>query len=337
MSDLYVRAAAITIALGISPVAVLAELDTSGMPDFTVAGHSKASTWVSAGADGRYIATCGEDGTTRIWKREDLSLYKTISSPAFKKEAAEFSPDGAIMAETGTDGKVNVRKVGLSAGFGLAKTLPAGNTDVSSLTMSQDGTLLAAGAGAVVKLWRTKDYFLRDLRDSAGQVRAIAMSGDGRYLASTTESWAVYLYDLETKRLITEFTDEDYPYTAVAMSQDGTYLVYGGYTGKVTFRELATGNIVRTIPAHSRFLTSCAVSPDNKYFATSSIAGDIKLWRMSSFGVVATLTGQSGGVLHVSFSPDGEFLLSAGGDGTYEMWDLGRLLGRRRPSARAHS
>lgn len=312
---------------------VWAAFDISGMPDITVAAHDEASLWVSAGADGIYLATCSEDGTVKVWKRDDLSLYKTIGTPAIDKRAAEFSPDGESMAEAGTDGKVNIRKIGKTAGFSLVKTLPAGTPDVTAMAMTADGSYLAVAGDSRIKLWRTKDYYLKEFSDPPDEIRSLSIGGDGHYLICATVSWKFYLYDIEAKRLVDEFYPEDYPATAAALSQDGQYLVHGGYTGTITFRSVPDLSIIRTVEAHSRYITACAVSADNKYFATASAAGDVKIWKMGTFGLLLTLRGQAGGVLHLSFTPDRKYLLSAGEDGTVQMWDLERLFGAARSEA----
>jgi len=301
-----------------------AQFDLESLPDIAIAAHTGASNWAVLSPDGLYLSSCGDDGTVRIWKTPDLALYKTVSTPTADKESAEFTSDVAFMYEAGTDGKVNVRKVGKTAGFGLSKTLQAGGP-VKALVLSSDGSLLAAAVGKTVKLWRMKDYFLKELRGPADKVQAIAMSGDLRYLAAASADSCVYLYDLATKALVKKHQDEKYPYTAVALSRSGEYLLYGNYTGRLTVRQAGGDTIIRTLIAHSRYMTACAVSGDDTYLATASILGEIKIWKMGSFALLKTLSGQAGGVLHLSFSSDGRWLVSSGTDGSVQLWDLDRL------------
>ncbi|MEW6367438.1 MAG: WD40 repeat domain-containing protein [Acidobacteriota bacterium] len=308
------------------PAVSLAQVDVSLLPDITIAAQSKAATWAAESPDGLFLASCGEDGTVKVWKAEDWSLYKTISAPGTKKTADEFSPDMERFFETGSDGKVNVRKVGKSAGFGLEKTLPTGVGSVSALAISSDGAVLAAAKDDIVKLWRLKDYYLKDLKEAAGQVRALAISGDSRYLASASDDETVYVYDLGTKKFLKSFKDEGYPCTAVALSVDGAQIAYGGYSGTLRVRSVSSGAVLRTVPAHQKLMTSCAFSPDGKYLATSSIGGEIKIWRAGTFSLLKTLQGPGSGLLHLTFSYDSEDLIASGTDGTVEIWTMDRVL-----------
>ncbi len=302
-----------------------AQLDTTILPDITLAAHSNASNWAAMSPDGLLLATCGDDGAVKIWKYEDFSLLKTLSTPSIKKEAAEFFPNDEFIAEAGANGKVNIRKA--ANAFSLTRVLTASGP-VTGLALSPDGAYLAAASGKTIKLWRMKDYFLRELRGPGDEILAIAIGADSRFLVCASADQYVYVYNLTNKQLAAKYHEEAYPCTAIAISGDSVDIAYGDYTGRLTIRNRETQSIIRTFIAHPRYVSACAVSPDNKYLVSASMAGDIKIWKVGVFGLLKTLQGQSGGVLHLSFTTDGQYLISSGGDGTIQFWDLNRILAR---------
>lgn len=308
---------------------LMAGIDTTLLPDVTVAAHGSAINCVTASADGRFVVTCGDDGTLRVWNRADMSSFKTISTPGVRRRGAVFTADGELMFDAGEDGKVFVRKVGKSAGFGGTKVLAGGGLGLKALALSPDGAYLAAAISNRLRVWKTKDYMVRDYPVAPGQISALGFSSGSDKVACATLKGSTVVYDVLTKQIIKTYDSEDgVPNTAVCITPESDYIVIGDQSGRVVFRSMTDGTVIRELAAHTRAVTSAAASADGKYVATGSSDGEVKIWRAGTFPLLATIKAQS--CTHLEISPDGLLVQVSGDDGSLQQWSMDKLFGRRR-------
>src|SRR5207248_4585372 len=104
-------------------------------------GHAGAARGVAFHPGGGSLATCGDDGTVRLWESDRGSLLRTIETAAGRLNDLAFRPDGRALAVAGIDGRIRVFEV--ETGRALADW-PAGLNDLRALAYSPDGSLLAA-------------------------------------------------------------------------------------------------------------------------------------------------------------------------------------------------
>src|ERR1700681_1108863 len=71
-------------------------------------------------------------------------------------------------------------------------------------------------------------------------VNALALSHDGKWLASGGEDHSVRVWDLASGREIRTLREHPEPVTAVAWSPDDTWVASGGYDGKIRLWDTAS-------------------------------------------------------------------------------------------------
>lgn len=180
-------------------------------------------------------------------------------------------------------------------------------------------------------------------------IRRLAISADGKTVASVADDMQCKLWNAETGELLRQFSDHkpitphDFPSMlfAVTFSSDGKFLATGDKVGHVTIWETATGTKLATLEAPTLYtwdpkqrrhsiggIRSLAFSPDNKLLAvggTGQIGNIDHLEAHARTEVFEWQTGKrvheivndkfKGLVEHLAFDSAGQWLVSSGGDG----------------------
>jgi WD40 repeat protein len=190
------------------------------------------------------------------------------------------------------------------------------------------------------------------LRGHSGEVRSIALTADGKMLASTGSiDQTVKVWDVATGHERTTLKVQSDTVESVAFTTDGKTLASGGGeydpktkrygAGQVTLWDVPTGKALGTLEGHTGLVLSVAFSPDGKTLASGSfflnailnredwkadqfMSGEIKLWDVTNRKERATLLrGHPKGVKCLGFTSDGKMLASGGvEDDTVKFWDV---------------
>lgn len=160
-------------------------------------------------------------------------------------------------------------------------------------------------------------------------VNSLAISPDGKIMASGSWDKTIKIWNLETAELIGTLTGHSDRVNSVAISSDGKMLVSGSSDETIKFWNLHSGDLLCTFPGHSMEVNSVAINPKRQVIASCGGADNtIKLWNLRSGELLRTLRGHSDNVNAVVFSPDGKILASGSSDATSKVWDVesGKLL-----------
>ena len=157
---------------------------------------------------------------------------------------------------------------------------------------------------------------------------AVALSGDGKLLATGTSTGDIWLWRVADRTLLAILQGHAGQVFGVALSVDGRLLASGGADGMVRLWDVNTEQLLATLKSHSASISGVTFSTDGSLLASGSMDGTICLWQVPSGQELATLEGHVGGVWSLAFSADGHLLASGGGDGAVRLWDVntGRVL-----------
>src|SRR5207244_2074373 len=126
------------------------------------------------------------------------------------------------------------------------------------------------------------------LQRPPGLVCVIAVSRDGKLLASFGPEKTILLWDVAARRDVKQFTAAEAPQCG-ALAPDGKTLAFGG--NRVHLRDVATGRDPRPFPGQEGSVWCTAYSPDGK---TVALAGDdavIRLWDAATTRELARCEG----------------------------------------------
>lgn len=305
-------------------------------------------------ADGRLLATGGNDVSVTVWDSETGKRLRDIKRHRSVVYGLGFDRTGRIV----TAGRDRVARVSSSETLDEALTLRGHQGWVWSVDVSPDGkTIASAAADSNVILWDAEaGTELRRLTDHSQSVQFVKYSPDGRLLATASRDATIKLWDAKTLSVIGECRGHTAGVNSLAFSVDGKHLVSGGDDGAVIVWDIATqkpvarhqidrvqiwavefarnGSVVfggttqrietwdyasetPPVPLYecAANITSLKFSGDASVLAGSVANGTIVLFDYEHKELQGQPTAHSSDAMHVAFSPDDRTLVSCGSDG----------------------
>ncbi|KAK7562683.1 WD40-repeat-containing domain protein [Phyllosticta paracitricarpa] len=202
--------------------------------------------------------------------------------------------------------------------FPLTQTLSdAHKLGCHHLVTSANGSKAAsAGFGGEIKLWGAaedetwqEEGVITD-GNKAGEVWAISLSEDGRYLASTTHDGRINVWETSSKEKIREYETKGSFGLSVHLSLDGRFTASGHENGSVYIFNNDTGRLLHSLPGLIKPIRTLAFSPGCKLLAAGGDARTIAIYDVSSGEQIAILSGHVAWVMSLDWSATGEYLLS---------------------------
>lgn len=153
-------------------------------------------------------------------------------------------------------------------------------------------------------------------------INTIAISPDGKILASGGENKIVKLWNLETKKVIHTLSGHSEAITSLVFNPQGDILATASDDQTIKLWHLPTSTEICTLTGHTNSVKSVAFSPDGRIMASGSWDKQIKLWDVNTGAEICHIQGHQLQVSAVAFSPDGQLLASASFDRTIRLWEL---------------
>ncbi|XUL85800.1 hypothetical protein ACQ86D_03075 [Streptomyces galilaeus] len=272
--------------------------------------------------DGRILATGSVDGKTRLWNTATGTLRATLAGHTAPVQSVGFSPDGRTLATGGLDWTVRLWDV-RTARSRLVLRYPAA---VMSVSFIPDGRSLIARYNSRLnglRQWDTVTGKGRNLTTRhTKSIWSVAVSPDGRILATGSYDNTIQLQDLATGTTLATLSGHTSGVLALAFSRDGRTLASGGADRTVRLWDVAAGKQRAVLSGHGDEVRAVAFSADDRTVASGGDDGTARLWDVATGRPRATMTGHVGSVVSVDFGPDDRTLATGGEDGTARLWSL---------------
>jgi WD40 repeat protein len=155
---------------------------------------------------------------------------------------------------------------------------------------------------------------VRKIEAHKGLIIALAISPDGKFIASAGADLAIQIRELETGKVVKAFVGGKNRLRTLAFSPDGTQLLAGGEDQVVSNWNVATGSLLWTLELQSGWIEKVAFMPNGNFFFACA-RNKMIIGKIDSGEIVRVLKTNVGGVSDLVFSPDNKTFATCGNDG----------------------
>jgi WD40 repeat protein len=280
-----------------------------------------AATCVSFNGDGTRLASGDERGNMTVWDTATHRPVRTMKAahdgPVF---SVSWSHEGA-MVSLGADGLLcrwdeDGRKTELASGQGR---------EWGGARLTPDGAVVANTDNRnSLSLWdaRTGAPMGRMTNEGVDRVPEIAMSPDGRMIASAASKGKAALWSVTPLRRVAQLEANGAVVRAVQFSPDGSEVATGGDDAMIRVWSTANGRLISTLQGVNSDVFSLAWHPAGNLIFSAGRDKNVQVWDRRTGVELASLEGHSDSVYSMALSPDGNTLATASKDGTIGFWNL---------------
>ncbi|MBI1916678.1 MAG: sigma-70 family RNA polymerase sigma factor [Planctomycetes bacterium] len=253
--------------------------------------------------DGRTLAAVCDDGTLRLWdtgtRREARRLHGGRTF-AWSADSKTFACGRSYL----------IRLWDAATGKELRTLTFAKEDTVPRLVFAPDGKRLVSAHRSGVRLWDVGTGKLEHELKAIRGATALALSPDGRMLATAGHAGRIDLWEFPTGKPLNappgDYLDEDLSW--IQFSSAGRMAATGGWKEHVRLWEANTGRLLRELP-HTG---PCVFSPDGRALITGGRTdGKVRVWDLATGKEVRQFATGQPSVFSLVVSPDGNILAEA--------------------------
>ena len=325
--------------------------------------------------DGAHLITMARDGIARLWSVATGDFVRQYEVGGTFSTSTRFSPDGTMFAvseaegvsvwDVASGGRLATAPAGTDAVFSPdGRQLFVGHHDVGhddhvdvvdvdsgdvarsmkmagqSVAIFPDGRHLVSSSGAEAYITDAlTGAVVQRLTGHKNNIAHVAVSHDGRYVATSSWDKTARVWDAVTGRLVQTMVGHSEILFGVAFSPDDKSLLTGSLDNTARLWDIGTGKEIRRFNGHTGGVYAVDFTPDGRYAITGSADRSARIWDLASPLEADTLAGQTSFVYAVAFSPDGNKIFTGSDDGTGMLWDAAsrRVLARLYADSRVDS
>ena len=240
------------------------------------------------------------------WQRRDDSTSPWVDVPDSERATGLYGYVVTLPGEYRWVGELNINGVwGKYSSRNMLRLTPDGT--VTSIPAETEGV--------------PNDYHKLTLEGHTSGVLSVALSPDGRTLASGDYDGTIRVWDAKTGEHKLTLREHTEGVTSLSLSPDGRTLASGSWDRTIRVWDAKTGEHKLTFDGHKDGVRSVMFSPDGRTLASGSYDYSIQLWDAKTGEHKLTLEGHRHYVRSAVFSPDGRTLASGSYDQTIRLWD----------------
>jgi len=196
---------------------------------------------------------------------------------------------------------------------------------LTSMAFRADGKVIVTGGfrGALgfAQIWNaeTGEELGDPLKHKFGVVD-VAISPDGKVIATASSDESKWLWDVTTGQPLKEQGDNQDRVSCVCFSADGRFVVTAGFDRTARVWNVSDRQPVGQPLKHDGEICAVEISADSATVATACLDGSARLWQLATGEPVTPLLIHEDQVRAVAISPNGKTVATASRDGTAKLW-----------------
>lgn len=297
----------------------------------------KALLGIAFSADGKSLATVGEDGIVQLWDGLKGEQLETFAGHTAAAKAVAFDASGNFCSAS-ADKNVMVWDANpewqLIARIGASKEAPldiSGSPFVDrviSLDFSDDGKLLATGggdpsrSGEVIIFDVEKLTIVRRLDEAhSDTVFDLEFSRDGKLLVSGAADKFVKIHEVETGKHVRSFEGHTHHVMGVGWKADGFNIASAGADNAIKVWNVETGEQIRTISNYAKQVTSLQYIGVTDNILTCGGDKTVRTHTAGNGRAVRTFAGGTDYMYASATTRDNAIVVAGGEDGVLRLWN----------------
>jgi WD40 repeat protein len=286
-------------------------------------GHKEIVWDVAFAPDGLTLASSSSDKSLKLWDTATGTERLTFSGHVDFVDSAVLANKGKTLVSH--DSLDAIRVWDLASGKDMRRIALAGDARAFETMTAFDGGFVGANENGLITIYDQDGKPLRKLEGHNLGLNALAVSPDGKFLASGgNERWArVWNIADGTTAADVDFSGGDgYHNQSLAFSPDSRRLALGTSLSEVRVVEVPSGKELysKADPEEHGFILGLAFSPDGAQIAAVGGSGRIHLLDTAT-GATLRSFGENASRA-VVFTSDGKGLWSGSQDGTITLFNV---------------
>ncbi len=231
--------------------------------------------------DGLRAVSSGRGGLVRIWSLDTGALLEELRASEDEVYCVRFLPGGRAVAAA------SVTLPPARSVFEVCGLDPSGSRAIfrladcdqwARLCPLPDGQRLVGGVLFTLKAWETESGAVLAEVQLPDRLRGLAVSPDGRWVATGLLDGTVRIWDGQTLELEQTLRGHMGPVYGLCFSPDGSRLATGSDDTSIRLWDTASWLELAELQGHHDYVFDLAFSPDGAQLASASGDGDVRLW-----------------------------------------------------------
>lgn len=287
----------------------------------TLVGHSDWTWKVEFSPDGRFLVSCSEDQSVRVWEPNTGTCLHIIREHESWVRSVAFSPTGSSFATASGDLTVRIWETGTGK---CLRILRGHSQPPCSVAFSPDGNLFATGSyDLTIRLWDTTTWEpVRVLEGHTGRLKCVIFSPDSQLLASGANDGHVILWDVKEGKAVATLEGHKKWIRSISFNPQQQILASCCDEGTIRLWDLTTKQCYKVLAGHAGPAWTVSFTEDGKLFASGGGDQKVRIWESATTESIRILQGYSEVIWSLAFSPNAGMLVSGGDSKKIQVWNL---------------